>query len=257
MWSDQASAVATGNYATVKCAAVQPEMRRDAMQVLIIEDNQALSNAIQRGLREHGYMSEICATAAEGGDAAALCGYDAIILDRMLPDQDGLELCRQLRKREVKTPILMLTGLGSVEERVAGLNAGADDYLPKPFEFEELIARVRALLRRGEGGESSFLRYADVEIDLLKRVVKRASTPIKVRNREFELLEFFMRRPDRVLQRTLISEHVWDMNFDLSSNVIDVCIASLRRKIDREFTPPLIHTIIGVGYMFSTNNPNA
>lgn len=227
------------------------------MQVLIIEDNQALSAAIQRGLREHGYMSEICATAAEGGDAAALCGYDAIILDRMLPDQDGLELCRQLRKRDVKTPILILTGLGNVEERVAGLNAGADDYLPKPFEFEELIARVRALLRRGEGGESSFLRYADVEIDLLKRAVKRATTPVKLRNREFELLEFFMRRPDRVLQRTLISEHVWDMNFDLSSNVIDVCIASLRRKIDRDFTPPLIHTIIGVGYMFSMNNPNA
>lgn len=225
------------------------------MQLLIVDDNAKMTELLRRGLAENGYLSESCATAAEAEEAATLKGYDVIVLDRMLPDKDGLGLCRDLRNRGVKTPILMLTGLGAIEQRVSGLNAGADDYLTKPFAFEEFLARVRALLRRGEAGESARLAYADVEIDLLKRAVTRAGKRIKLRNKEYELLEFFMRRHDRVLPRTTIAEHVWDMNYDLSSNVIDVYVAALRRKLDKGFDVPLIHTIIGAGYMFSSESP--
>ncbi len=225
------------------------------MQILVIEDNANMLELLRQGLSEHGYAADTFATASEGAEAAFIKEYDIIVLDRMLGGDDGLLLCQDLRKRGVKTPILMLTALGAVEERVAGLNAGADDYLAKPFAFEEFIARVRALLRRGESGETSRLAYADVEIDLLKRAVTRDGKPIGLRNKEYELLEFFMRRSERVLQRTTIAEHVWDMNYDLASNVIDVCVAALRRKIDKGFNRPLIHTIIGVGYMFSKNPP--
>jgi DNA-binding response OmpR family regulator len=225
------------------------------VQILIVEDNLKMAETLRQGLSEHGYSSDCCHTAQEGGEAALVKSYDLIVLDRMLPDKDGLDVCRELRQQGVTTPILMLTGLTAVDQRVSGLNAGADDYLPKPFDFEEFVARIRALLRRGEVGEASKLKYADVEIDLLKRAVTRADTPIKLRNKEYELLEFFVRRHDRVLPRITIAEHVWDMNYDLSSNVIDVYVAALRRKIDRDFDKPLIHTIIGVGYMFSETGP--
>jgi len=227
------------------------------MQVLIVDDNPKMAEVLRQGLAEQGYSAETFHTATEGMEAAFVKAYDAIVLDRMLPDLDGLEVCRELRQRGIKTPILMLTGLSAVPERVSGLNAGADDYLSKPFDFEEFVARLRALLRRGEAGESSRLNYADVEIDLLKRAVKRGGKSIKLRNKEYELLEFFMRRHDRVLPRTTIAEHVWDMNYDLTSNVIDVYVAALRRKVDKNFEKPLIHTIIGVGYMFSTEAPAA
>lgn len=225
------------------------------MQILIVEDNANMVELLRQGLGEHGYAADTFTSASEGEEAAFVKEYDVIVLDRMLGSRDGLDLCRDLRRRGVKTPVLMLTALGAVEERVAGLNAGADDYLAKPFAFEEFIARIRALLRRGEGGEASRLSYADVEIDLLKREVTRAGKPIRLRNKEYELLEFFIRRRERVLQRTTIAEHVWDMNYDLGSNVIDVCVAALRRKIDRDFSPPLIHTVIGVGYIFSKDAP--
>ncbi len=225
------------------------------MQVLIVEDNLKMTELLRRGLAEHGYSADIATTASEGEDAAYANTYDAIVLDRMLPDKDGLDLCRELRRRGIKVPILMLSGLASVEDRVAGLNAGADDYLAKPFAFDELIARIRALLRRGEAGETSKLTYADVELDLLKRAVSRAGQPVRLRNKEYELLEFFMRRPDCVLARTTIAEHVWDSNHDFSSNVIDVNVGALRRKLDRGFEKPLIHTVIGVGYMFSSEGP--
>jgi DNA-binding response OmpR family regulator len=225
------------------------------MQVLLIEDNAKMLEVLRQGLSENGYAADAFMNAHEGEESAYLKQYDVIVLDRMLPDKDGLEVCRNLRNRGVKTPILMLTGLSAVDERVSGLNAGADDYLGKPFSFEELVARIRALMRRGEAGEAARLRYADVEIDLVKRAVTRAGTPIKLRNKEYELLEFFMRRHDRVLQRTTIAEHVWDMNYDLGSNVIDVYVAALRRKLDKDFDTKLIHTIIGVGYMFSTEGP--
>lgn len=227
------------------------------MQVLLIEDNAKMLEILRQGLSENGYSADAFMNAQEGEESAYLKQYDVIVLDRMLPDKDGLEVCRSLRNRGVKTPILMLTGLSAVDERVSGLNAGADDYLGKPFSFEELVARIRALMRRGEAGEAARLRYADVEIDLVKRAVTRAGQPIKLRNKEYELLEFFMRRHDRVLQRTTIAEHVWDMNYDLGSNVIDVYVAALRRKLDKDFETKLIHTIIGVGYMFSTEGPLA
>lgn len=227
------------------------------MQVMIVEDNPKMLELLRQGLAEHGYSADTFLRAEEGEEAAFVKQYDAIVLDRMLPDKDGLDVCRNLRNRGIKTPILILTGLTAVEERVSGLNAGADDYLAKPFAFEELIARIRALLRRGEAQEASRLTYADVEIDLLKRSVVRAGQAIRLRNKEYELLEFFVRRHDRVLQRTTIAEHVWDMNFDLASNVIDVSVAALRRKIDRGFEKPLIHTLIGVGYMFSETGPTA
>jgi DNA-binding response OmpR family regulator len=227
------------------------------MQVLLIEDNAKMLEILRQGLSENGYAADAFMSAQEGEESAYLKQYDVIVLDRMLPDKDGLEVCRSLRNRGIKTPILMLTGLSAVDERVSGLNAGADDYLGKPFSFEELVARIRALMRRGEAGEAARLRYADVEIDLVKRAVTRAGQPIKLRNKEYELLEFFMRRHDRVLQRTTIAEHVWDMNYDLGSNVIDVYVAALRRKLDKDFDVKLIHTIIGVGYMFSTEGPFA
>lgn len=227
------------------------------MQILIIEDNQKVSETLRRGLAEHGYSAECCASAGQGGDAASVKPYDLILLDRMLPDGDGLEVCQKLRQSGVNTPILMLSGISATDQRVSGLNAGADDYLCKPFDFDELVARVRALLRRREGGGASRLAYADVEMDLLKRSVTRGGTLIRLRNKEFALLEFFMRRPDRVLPRVTISTHVWDMNFYLSSNVIDVYVAALRRKLDRGFEKRLIHTIIGVGYMFSQEPPGA
>jgi len=227
------------------------------MQILIVEDNPKTSDLLRRGLAENGYAAELCATAGELEALAYDKTYDVIVLDRMLPDRDGLDVCRELRQRGIKTPILMLTGLGAVSERVSGLNAGADDYLAKPFVFEEFVARVRALMRRGEAGESTKLNYADVEFDLLKHAVTRSGKPIRLRNKEYQLLEFLMRRHDRVLDRTTIGEHVWDMNSDLSSNVIDVYVAALRRKLDRGFEKPLIHTIIGAGYMFSAEPPSS
>src|SRR5262249_23212511 len=173
------------------------QQQADDMQVLIVEDNPKMLDVPRQGLAEHGYAADTFQSAAQGEEAAFAKQYDAIVLDRMLPDKDGLDVCRSLRNRGVKTPILILTGLSAVEERVSGLNAGADDYLSKPFAFEELVARIRALLRRGDSGEASRLTYADVELDLLKRSVTRAGQSIKLRNKEYELLEFFMRRHDR------------------------------------------------------------
>lgn len=225
------------------------------MQILVVEDNDKMSELIRQGLAENGYAADVYSNATEGEEAAFIKSYDVIVLDRKLPDRDGLDLCRALRQRGVKTPILMLTALGATEERVSGLNAGADDYLPKPFAFDEFVARLRALMRRGEAGEATTLRYADVELDLLRRSATRASQAIRLRNKEYELLEFFMRRHDRVLTRVTIAEHVWDINYEVSSNVIDVYVGALRRKIDKSFEKPLIHTIIGVGYMFSIEGP--
>jgi DNA-binding response OmpR family regulator len=197
-------------------------------------------------------------TADRGYDAeesAATTPYDAIVLDLMLPDRDGVELCRALRRRGVGTPILMLTALSSTQDKVNGLNAGADDYLPKPFEFDELVARLRALLRRGAATEATVLRFEDLELDLLKRSAKRAGQPIRLTSKEFALLEYFVRNSHRMLSRTQIGEHVWDMNFEAGSNVIDVYVSTLRRKIDKGFSKPLIHTKIGFGYVMSEEPP--
>ena len=225
------------------------------MRVLVIEDNPKMATAISQGLREQGFAVDAVHTGFEGEEQAAANSYDAVVLDLMLPDRDGLDVCRSLRRRGIKVPILILSAISATSDKVTGLNAGADDYLGKPFEFDELVARVRALLRRGQATEATTLRVGEVELDLTKRTVKREGREIPLTNKEFALLEYFMRKSERVLTRAQIGEHVWDMNFDPTSNVIDVYVSMLRRKVDKGFETPLIHTIIGRGYMFSLTKP--
>lgn len=227
------------------------------MRLLVIEDNPKMARLLRQGLTENGYAVDVVASGHEGEELAAGHTYDAIVLDVMLPDLDGLQACANLRRRRVATPILMLTALSTTGDKVKGLDTGADDYLTKPFELEELLARLRALLRRGKGQGSTTLEFADLKLDLLTRRVTRGGAQIKLSSREFALLEFFMRNPDRVLSRTSIAEHVWDMNFDSDSNVIDVYVSMLRRKMDRDFEPRLIHTIVGSGYVLRVDNDAA
>ncbi|MBL9120920.1 MAG: response regulator transcription factor [Phycisphaerae bacterium] len=220
------------------------------MRILIIEDNPRMAQALQAGLREHGFAADMCHSGYEAEDLITTAAYDVVLLDLMLPDRDGIELCRNLRRRGVKTKILVLSALSSTGDKVEGLNAGADDYLAKPFEFDELVARVRALLRRGDATEARHLRHDDLELDLYARTARRGDRKIDLSNKEFALLEYLMRSPNRVLSRTQIGEKVWDLSFEPNSNVVDVYISALRRKVDRGFTPSLIHTIKGVGYRF-------
>jgi len=227
------------------------------MRLLVIEDNTKMAAFIAEGLSEQGHVVDLAHNGGEGERLAAAESYDLIILDLMLPDQDGVHICRNLRRRGLKTPVLMLTALSTTADKVTGLDAGADDYMTKPFEFDELVARVRALLRRGQAQEASTLQFEDVEMDLVGRKVSRAGQRLNLTAKEFALLEYFMRNPNRVLTRTAISEHVWDMNFESESNVIDVYISMLRRKLDRGFDTRLIHTVIGAGYMLSEERPGA
>ena len=218
------------------------------MRILVIEDNPDMASAIQRGLREHGYSVDVAHRGFEGEELAVNEPYDLILLDVMLPDRDGVDLCRNLRRRGVTTYILMLTALASTTEKVTGLDAGADDYLPKPFEFEELVARIRALLRRGSASESTRLAFGELELDLLKRKATRDGIAIKLSAKEFALLEFLMRNAERVVDRTTIAQKVWDINYEPTSNVIDVYISALRKKVDKGFERALIHTVVGMGY---------
>jgi len=220
------------------------------MRVLIIEDNPKMASGIQRGLQNHGFAVDVCHTGFEGEDTATSATYDVIILDLMLPDRDGVEVCRNLRRRGVASRVMMLTALSSTENKVEGLTVGADDYLTKPFEFDELLARIRALMRRGQPGDDRVLNCGDLDLDLYTRRAKRGTDEWDLSNKEFALLEYLMRNPDRVLSRAQIGEKVWDMNFEPSSNVIDVYISSLRKKIDHGSTQPLIHTIKNAGYRF-------
>lgn len=220
------------------------------MRLLIVEDNPKMAAAIQKGLKDHGFAVDVSHTGFEAEDLAAVTAYDVIVLDLMLPDRDGVEVCRNLRRRGCKSRVLMLTALSSTEDKVVGLDGGADDYMTKPFEFDELLARVRALLRRGESGETRFLRCDDLELDLYTRRAKRGEEHWALSNKEFALLEYLMRNQDRVLSRTQIGEKVWDINFEPSSNVIDVYISALRKKIDLEHERPLIHTVKNAGYRF-------
>ena len=227
------------------------------MRVLIIEDNPKMATAIQKGLRENGFAADVSHSGFEGEDLAAVEPYDVVLLDLMLPDRDGVEVCRNLRRRCVKTPIIMLTALSTTDDKVDGLDAGADDYITKPFEFEELLARIRALLRRGEAIEGRMLRCHDLELDLHTRVATRGDMKTELTNKEFSLLEYFMRNPNRVLSRTQIGEKVWDMNFEPTSNVIDVYISALRKKLDRGFDAELIHTVKNAGYRFGLMDSSA
>lgn len=220
------------------------------MRALVIEDNVKMAKGIQTGLETAGIATEIIHAGAEGEDLAASTPFDAIVLDLMLPDRDGFEICRNLRRRKVSTPILMLTALSTTEDKVQGFDCGADDYLTKPFQFTELVARIGAMTRRHQSTESKLLRCDDLELDLYTRRAKRGDEHWDLAAREFGLLEYLMRNQNRVLTRAQIGEKVWDINFEPSSNVIDVYISSLRRKIDRAGRRPLIHTIKNAGYRF-------
>ncbi len=225
------------------------------MRFLVIEDNDRLAEQVRKIIEEQSYEVHVTASGREGEQKAARESFDLIILDLMLPDYDGVQLCRNLRRRKIATPILMLTALSSTEDKVEGLNAGADDYLPKPFEPEELLARVRALLRRAQPSESTVLSFEDLEMDLVKRKVSRAGKPIDLTAKEFALLEYLLRNPDRVLTRTNIAERVWGLLFEEESNVIEVYVSRVRRKVDKDFEKQLIHTVIGTGYVLSADRP--
>lgn len=218
------------------------------MRILVIEDEAKMSGFIRKGLEEAGYVVDVAQSAAAGLMLSANGEFDLVILDVMLPDGNGIDVARQLRNEEFKGFILMLTALGGTKDRVRGLDAGADDYLPKPFEFDELLARVRALLRRREGGVSS-LQFEDLTMDLVRRKVTRAGQEISLTQKEFSLLEYFLRNANRPLTRTEIGENVWDVHFDTESNVIDVYVRHLRKKIDEPFSFKLIHTLTGYGYV--------
>ena len=220
------------------------------MRILVVEDNPDMASALRQGLRDNGYSVDVAHEGYRAEELATSEPYDLLILDVMLPDRDGVELCRSLRRLNVDAYVLMLTALSGTSDKVAGLDAGADDYLGKPFEFEELLARVRALLRRGQATEATKLEFGGVTLDLVRRRVTRDEHRLKLSAKEFALLEFFLRNPDRVLDRTTIAQKVWDINYEPSSNVIDVYVSSLRKKLDRDFDRPLIHTVVGAGYRF-------
>ena len=222
------------------------------MRILVVEDNPKLAGSIRQGLTEQGYSVDVCHSGYEAEDMAATEPYDLVLLDLMLPDRDGVEVCRNLRRRGLATPILMLTALSGTENKVAGLDVGADDYVTKPFDLEELHARIRALLRRGQAGESARLSHAGLEVDLIARRVTRDGEALKLSPKEFSLLEYLMRNPDRPLSRSSIARKVWDIDHDASSNLIDVYISALRKKVDKNFETNLIHTVIGVGYRFGS-----
>jgi DNA-binding response OmpR family regulator len=220
------------------------------MRILVIEDNAKLAQLMKASFEQQGYCIDVAHTAREGDELAVVERFDAIVLDVMLPDRDGVDVCRQLRRQRVATPILMLTALGTTADKVAGLDAGADDYLTKPFHFDELLARVRSLLRRSQATEGVVLRSGDLVMDLNQHLVKLGGAPVKLSAKEFSLLEYLMRNPGRLLTRAMISESVWDMNYEPGSNVIDVYVSSVRRKIDRGAKAPRIETVIGSGYRF-------
>jgi two-component system, OmpR family, response regulator len=221
----------------------------DAMKILVVEDDRETASYLVKGLNESGYTVDRAGDGRDGLFLATSGGYDAIVLDRMLPGMDGLAMLGALRAAAISTPALILSALGSVDDRVKGLRAGGDDYLVKPFAFSELLARLEALLRRGAATTTTTkLRVADLELDLLTRTVKRRDKPIEVLPREFRLLEYLMRNAGHVVTRTMLLEHVWDYHFDPQTNVIDVHISRLRQKIDKSFDSPLLHTVRGAGY---------
>jgi heavy metal response regulator len=222
------------------------------MRVLVVEDELRVRSFLERGLQEAGFAVDVAEDGEAGLRMALVHPYDAIVLDLMLPKRDGLSVLRELRGAGRATPVLVLTARDEVDDRVRGLDAGADDYLPKPFAFAELLARIRSLLRRGTA-RPSLIEIDDLRIDLLSRKAERAGVKLDLTQKEFALLEYLARHEGEVVTRTMISEHVWDMNFDSFSNVIDVYIRYLRRKIDEPFAKKLIHTRRGVGYELSAS----
>lgn len=219
------------------------------MRILVVEDEKKVGSFIKKGLEEEHYAVDIAYDGEEGLTLTQINEYDLILLDIMLPKLDGMEVLRQIRRNGSNVPILMLTAKDSVEDIVSGLDGGSDDYLTKPFSFDELVARVRALLRRKAKEKTDLLTVGDLSLSTSTHRVKRGGREIELTAKEYALLEYFMRNPNRVLTRVLITEHVWDYHFDPSTNVIDVYVNYLRKKIDQGFEKKLIHTIRGSGYM--------
>ena len=225
------------------------------MRILIIEDDDAVAGFVRQGFREASYAVDRASNGIEGLDLASTESYDAIVLDLMLPGMEGMAVLRNLRSRKIGTPVICLTARDAINDRVDGLNAGADDYLPKPFSFAELYARINALLRRGHRLTNNPIVIGDLSVDVLARVVQRGNRRIELSPREFALLEYLARNAGHILSRTMLLEHVWDMNQDPLTNVVDVHVNRLRKKIDHGFDVPLIHTIRGVGYVLRQSSP--
>lgn len=224
------------------------------MRILIVEDNQRLNHSLKQSLAEDGYAVDTAFTGPDGEELAGLAPYDAVVLDIMLPGKNGMDVCRDLRRKKINTPILMLTARDTVDDRVAGLDSGADDYLVKPFALSELRARLRALLRRDSADRSARLAIADLVLDPATHRVERAGLEIDLTAKEFALLEYFMRNPNRVITREMAETHIWNYDFDGSSNVVDVYIRRLRRKIDDPFERKLFDTVRGAGYRISASD---
>ncbi|MBO0862167.1 MAG: response regulator transcription factor [Chloracidobacterium sp.] len=222
------------------------------MRVLVIEDEQKMADLIKRGLEEEGIEVETAYDGDVGFEAGKSESIDLIILDLALPGRNGLDIARDWRQMGIKTPILIVTAMDSTEAKVKGLDTGADDYITKPFAFAELLARIRALQRRTSAEDTTRLQLGDLILNLINRRATRAGNEVQLTNKEFALLEFFMRHPDEILSREVLSEKVWEETFDTLTNVIDVYINYLRNKIDRQYEPKLIHTVRGVGYMLKT-----
>jgi two-component system copper resistance phosphate regulon response regulator CusR len=220
------------------------------MRILVVEDDRKVASFIQVGLEQEAYAVDVLHDGTFAGEQAGSIDYDAVVLDLMLPGRSGFQILRDIRARKADLPVLILTAKDSLDDRVTGLDSGADDYMVKPFALAELSARLRALLRRGKPRETR-LRLADLEIDTARRAVTRGGRAIDLKPKEYALLEFLMRNSDRAVTRSLIIEHVWDIHFDSVSNVVEVHVNSLRNKIDRGFAAPLIHTIRGVGYILT------
>ncbi len=237
------------NRANSSLSSDEPPQLPLFMHILLVEDEKKVASFIQRGLEAEHYAVDVVHDGETGLVRIFDSDYDLLILDVMLPQRDGLSVLREVRQRQLTVPVLMLTARDTVADKVAGLDCGADDYLTKPFAFEELLARVRALLRRGTPAPVPTLTLSDLRLELATRQVTRAGKRIDLTAKEFALLEFFMRHPGRVLSRTLIAQHVWGVDFDTFTNVIDVYVNYLRKKIDADFEPKLLHTVRGAGYV--------
>jgi len=219
------------------------------LRILVVDDEQNIANYLKKGLQESGYVVDVAFDGEEAFYFTSINDYDLILLDIMIPKLNGIEVCKKLRNANNKSYIILVTAKDKTEDKVIGLDAGADDYITKPFAFAELLARVRAVLRRGSEDKDSILKVKDLEVNLLNREVKRGNLLIELTSKEFSLLEYFLRNKNLVLTRTMISERVWNIDFFTDTNVIDVYVNHLRKKIDKDFKEKLIHTVRGVGYI--------